>query len=108
MRKFKRIFYILYLLLAVSLLYVSIDALLDINAFLTWYDSRISVEAQPYVIAVLFLILTLSMLIEILVENLHIRRIKNQLPAYEEQITQLKAKLYDQQANDNIEKDEDD
>ena len=87
--------------------YISVDSLLGMEEKIVWVDANFAVENQPHWIAVLFLILSLLMLIEIIAENVHLHKTKETIPELEDEIVRLKAKLYDQ-AELGDEDDEDD
>jgi len=108
MSKFKRVFYPIYLIFALGFLYLSFDSLLNMERMLAWFHQQFSLESQPFIIMTFLLLLVLMMLIEIIVENIHIHRLKNRLPDLEDQITKLKARLYDQEDQDDGEEDDDD
>lgn len=95
MKKFKRIFYTLYILVALLVAFFSIDGLIETERMLGWLNRRITPYTQVYLALTLFLIMSLMMLMELLLEHFQIRRLKNQVPDLEAEITRLKAKLYD-------------
>jgi len=95
MKKFKRIFYTLYILLASLVAFFSIDGLIKTERMLNWVNQRITPFSQVYLVLTLFLILALMMWMELLLEHFQIRKLKNQVPELEAEIARLKAKLYD-------------
>lgn len=95
MKKFKRIFYPIYILFALGFIYLSIDGLLNMDDTRSWFSEKFRADRQPFWIMFFFFLLTVLMLIEIIVENVHIRNIKSGVEDMEDEIVRLKAKLYD-------------
>lgn len=113
MKKFKRIFYPIYLIFALGMVYFSIDSLLNMESTLTWYAEKFPESGGAYWIMILFLILTVLMITELIVENIHLKNVKEEIPELEDEIVRLKAKLYDKSegeddGDDDDEEEEDD
>ncbi len=108
MKKFKRIFYPIYLIFALGMGYFSIDSLLNMQSTLTWYAEKFPENGGPYWVMILFLILALLMITEMIVENIHLKNVKEEIPELEDEIVRLKAKLYDKSEEDEDNEDEDD
>ena len=104
MKKFKRIFYPIYLIVTVWMIYFSIDSLMNLSETRAWFDEKFSVENGPFWIIFLYLFMSLLMLVEIVAENIQIRRLKGEIPDLEEEIIRLKAKLFDK--GEGVENDE--
>jgi len=108
MKKFKLFFYPIYLIFALGMIYFSFDSLLNMESTLTWLNEKFKPENQPYWVMVLLLVLAILMIVEIIVENMQIHRIKEEIPNLEDEIVRLKAKLYDQSEGEDDEDDEGD
>lgn len=96
MKKFKQIFYPIYILLSLGFVYIAIDSLLNMNENLIWFDVNFIQRRQPYWVMFFVLLLGVFMLIEIIAENIHLRNVKSGIEDLEEEIVRLKAKLFDQ------------
>lgn len=69
---------------------------------LTWFDDKFSSANQPYWIVTVFLLLSILMLVEMIAENIHIRQVKSGIGDLEDEVTRLKAKLFDRMDHDDI------
>lgn len=95
MKKFKRIFYPIYIIVTVWMLYFCIDSLMNLEKTRVWYNEKFSSESGPAWVLLLFLLMSILMLVEVVIENIQIRRLKSQIPDLEDEIVRLKAKLFD-------------
>ena len=107
MKKFKRIFYPIYLILTVWMIYFSIDSMMNLEETRAWFDEKFSAEKGPFWVIFLYLFMSLLMLVEIVAENIQIRQLKNEIPDLEEEIIRLKAKLFDKGEGVESEEEED-
>ncbi|MCP4461061.1 MAG: hypothetical protein GY816_24020 [Cytophagales bacterium] len=108
MKKFKFIFYPIYLIFALGLIYFSLDSFVNMEQMLTWFNETFTLENQPYWVMALFLFLAILMVTEMIAENIQISRIKEEIPDLEDEIVRLKAKLYDQFEGEEDDEDGDD
>lgn len=108
MKKFKRIFYPIYLIFTLGFAYLAIDSLLNMESTLGWFNERFDVLNQPYWIMAFFLIMALLMIVEMIVENVHIHQVKGGIEDLEDEIVRLKAKLFDQMDGDEDDNEEGD
>lgn len=118
MKKFKSIFYPLYLVVVILVLTISFNIFESLELFKKWGLFKYFSDL-PYMARDLLIFLTALMVIELIAENIHLRSIKGKISKYEEEIRTLKAKLYDQddqerhsgltdsELEDSIEEDED-
>ncbi len=96
MKKFKKIFYPIYLIATLAVGYLALTGLADPTAKAEWFAANFAPARQAtWLLLVLFMLVAL-MLAEIVIENIQIRRLKNQVSDHEEAILRLKAKLFDQ------------
>ncbi|MEM9895057.1 MAG: hypothetical protein AAF789_01695 [Bacteroidota bacterium] len=95
MKKFKTIFHIIYVIIALVVLYFSIDILLNLEAYLSKVKLSSYVKFPRYIMIV-FLMLSLFMLIGFILERLNVLRIKSGISDKDNEIVRLKAKLFDQ------------
>lgn len=94
MRKFKLFFYPIYILITLVVLYFSVDIMINIEEYkadITFSDLK---KAPVYLLS-LFIFLCLFMLTELVIENTHIISLKNKVKQAEQDVLNLKAKLYD-------------
>ena len=94
MKKFKRIFYPIYLVVIVLVLIVSFNIYEALELFKIWGWFRYFSDL-PYMGRDLMIFLCSLMLVEIVAENLHIARLKARSDEKDQKIVDLKAKLYD-------------
>ncbi|MEP4532351.1 MAG: hypothetical protein ABJ004_04645 [Cyclobacteriaceae bacterium] len=94
MRKFKLFFYPLYIIITLVVLYFSVDIMVNIEEYkadITFSDLK---KAPVYLLS-LFIFLCIFMLTELVVENTHIISLKNKVKQAEQEVLNLKARLYD-------------
>jgi len=96
MKKFKIFFYPIYLLIAIVALYYSIDILSNQQEYMERINDFATLRKLPQYLLTIVLIVSLLMLIELLVENIHLFRLRKKVAQAEEELLKLKAKLYDQ------------
>lgn len=94
MKRFKLIFQVLYVAVALGILYFSIDILMNTEQYLARIKLSSYVKFPKYIMSI-FLIVSVFMLINFILEKLHIYRIKDGIKDLKEEIVHLKAKLYD-------------
>lgn len=75
--------------------YFSIDILLNMEAYQSKMDIAFAARKLPIYLMLAFLFLGVLMLIEIIQENLRSYRLSRQLKKTEQELLQVKAKLYD-------------
>jgi TRAP-type C4-dicarboxylate transport system permease small subunit len=100
MKKFKQIFYPLYLIATIAVGYLAITGLGDPSAKTEWFMANFAPARQATWILLVLFMLAAFMLVEIIIENIQIRRLKNQVDDQEEAILRLKAKLFDKGENE--------
>lgn len=108
MKKFKLIFYPIYLIFALGLIYFSFDSFLDMEQMLIWFNETFRPAYQPYLVISLFLFLAILMVTAIIIENIQMHRINEKIPDLEAEIIRLKVKLFDQSEEDEDDEDGDD
>lgn len=105
MKRFKLIFQIFYVLIALTVLYFSIDILVNTEQYL----SKIKLSAYirfPKYVMVTFLIISIMMIVSFVMERFNVYKIKEGIGDLEEEIVHLKAKLYDKAASEESEDEE--
>ena len=108
MKKFKRIFYPIYLVFMLGFIYLSLDGIINMESSLVWFNEKFAPENQPYWIMTFFFIHGILMLIEMIVENIHIHQVKQGIDDLEDEIVRLKVKLFDQDDEDDQDDEGDD
>lgn len=107
MRKFKRVFYPIYIVFSLGFLYLSIDSLINMEDQMVWFSEKFSANSQPFWIMSFVMILAILMTVEIIAENIHIHRVKEGIDELQDEILRLKARLYDQDEGEEGEEDQD-
>lgn len=95
MRKFKLIFYPLYVIIALGVLYFSVDILVNTDSYKAKVDFGM-LRTLPYYVVTLTLIMSVLMVIEFGVDIFDKVGLKNRLKKAEQEILELKARLYDE------------
>jgi len=95
MKRFKFIFHILYVLIAIAILYFSIDILMNTQAYLSKIKLSSYIKFPKYIMGV-FLFISVLMLTEFVLQQIAVYRAKGNVEDLEKEILALKAKLYDQ------------
>lgn len=95
MKRFKLIFHISYVLIALVILYFSIDVLANTNEYLSKIKLSQYITFPKYVM-IAFLVISIIMLTEFILERFNVYRVKEGIEDLEHEIVRLKAKLYDQ------------
>jgi hypothetical protein len=106
MKRFKLIFQIFYVLIALTVLYFSIDVLINTEQYLSKIKLSSYIRFPKYVM-IAFLIVSIMMIVSFVLERFNVYNIKEGIEDMEEEIIHLKAKLYDQSEGDD-DKEEDD
>ena len=101
MKKFKKIFYPIYLVVIVLVLIIAFNIYEALELFKQWGWFKYFSDL-PYMGRDLMVFLCLLMLIELVAENFHIADLKSKNGALEQKITELKAKLYDKSQGETI------
>ncbi|MEP0986011.1 hypothetical protein [Ekhidna sp.] len=94
MQRFKLIFHIMYVVIALVIMYFSVDILLNTEQYLSKIKLSSYIKFPRYVMG-LFLFLSILMVIEFTMQQLKIRSIKGGIDDLKDEIVELKAKLYD-------------
>lgn len=94
MKKFKRIFYPIYLIVIILVLIVSFNIYESLELFKIWGWFKYFSDL-PYMGRDLLVFLCVLMMVELVAENVHIARLKARADERDQKITDLKAKLYD-------------
>ena len=100
MKKFKIFFYPIYLLIAIVALYYSIDILTHQQEYMEKVNDFATLRKLPQYLLTIVLIVSILMLIELVVENVHLYRLRKKVSHAEEELLKLKAKLYDQSGSE--------
>ena len=95
MKRFKIIFHIVYILITLVVMYFSIDILMNTEAYLSKVKLSAYIKFPKYIMGI-FLFLSVLMIVEYVMQQLRIRNIKSNIEGLENQVKELKAKLYDQ------------
>ena len=95
MKRFKLIFHIVYLLITLLVMYFSIDILMNTEAYLSKVKLSAYIKFPKYIMGI-FLFLSILMITEYIMQQWRIRNIKSGIDGLENQVRELKAKLYDQ------------
>ncbi|MEQ9468968.1 MAG: hypothetical protein RLN88_16280 [Ekhidna sp.] len=99
MKRFKLIFHIIYVVIALVIMYFSVDIMLNTEQYLSKIKLSSYIKFPRYVMG-LFFFLSILMMIEYVMQQLRIRNIKGDIEDLKSEVTGLKAKLYDKsQAN---------
>ncbi|XOV92497.1 MAG: hypothetical protein ACFHWX_20115 [Bacteroidota bacterium] len=96
MKKFKIFFYPIYLLIAAVAFYYSIDILTHQQEYMERINDFATLRKLPQYLLTVVLIISLLMVIELILENIHLFRMRKKVAEAEEQVLKLKAKLYDE------------
>ena len=99
MQRFKLVFHIIYVLIAVVIMYFSVDILLNSEQYLSKIKLSSYIKFPRYVMG-LFLFLSILMITEYVLQQLKVREVKKGMGDLEDEIVALKAKLYDQSQED--------
>lgn len=94
MQRFKLIFHIIYVVIALVIMYFSVDILLNTEQYLSKIKLSSYIKFPRYVMG-MFLFISILMMIEFILQQLRIRSIKNGIDDLKDEIVELKAKLYD-------------
>ena len=95
MKRFKIIFHIVYILITLVVMYFTIDILMNTEAYLSKVKLSAYIKFPKYIMGI-FLFLSVLMIVEYVMQQLRIRNIKSNIEGLENQVKELKAKLYDQ------------
>lgn len=95
MKKFRLIFYPVYLLTVFLVLYYSIDILANMETYKEKIDMTFALRKLPVYLMVTFIFLGVLMLVEVVVENVRSYRLNQRLKKAEAQVIEYKARLYD-------------
>lgn len=96
MKKFKIFFYPIYLLIGLVTLYYSIDILTHQQGYMERVTDFATLRKLPQYLLTVVVITSSMMVIELLVENVHLYSLRKKVSDAEEEVLKLKAKLYDQ------------
>jgi hypothetical protein len=95
MKKFKLIFYPIYLIVVTIVIYYSVDMLQNMDEYLTDLLRNGHLSKVPKYSLSVFLALASLMVVELIVENVHVFLLKGRAEKAEKEVLELKAKLYD-------------
>ncbi|MEP1034273.1 hypothetical protein [Ekhidna sp.] len=101
MQRFKLIFHIIYVIIAVVIMYFSVDILLHTEQYLSKIKLSSYIKFPRYVMG-LFLFISILMMVEFVLQQLKIHSIKNGVADLKDEIVDLKAKLYDKSQEDQV------
>ena len=107
MKRFKLIFQIFYVLIALTVLYFSIDILVNTEQYLSKIKLSSYIKFPKYVM-IAFLIMAIMMIVSFVMERMNVYKIKDGIADLEEEIIHLKAKLYDKGNEGDSDDDDDD
>ncbi len=100
MRKFKLIFYPIYLIAAFAVLYFSSDFLINMDTYKEnihpFEDLKYYTTTIPTYTLSAFIFLSLLMLVELVAENFQIINLRRRVKKAEEETMKYKARLFDQ------------
>lgn len=108
MRKFKLFFYPIYLIAAFLVLYYSVDILTNMESYKERIDMTFALRKLPVYLMTAFILLSLLMLIELVVENFQLISLKRRVKRAEEEVLKYKAKLYDKSQGEEDDDEEED
>ena len=114
MKKFKIFFYPIYLLIAIVTLYYSIDIITHQQEYMEKVSDFATLRKLPEYMLMVIILCSILMMVEIIVENIHLFKWKRKAESMREEVLKLKAKLYDEgqstvpKLEENIEDEEDD
>lgn len=94
MKRFKLIFHICFVIIALTVLYFSIDVLVNTEAYLSKIKLSSYIKFPKYVM-IAFLVIAILMIVEFVLERFHAYQIKDGIEEMENEIVRLKAKLFD-------------
>lgn len=94
MRKFKLFFYPVYLIIALLVLYYSIDILANMDVYKEKVDFTM-LRKLPQYLLYLLLIVSILMIAEFITENFHLLNMRRKVRQSERNVLELKARLYD-------------
>jgi hypothetical protein len=94
MRKFKLFFYPVYLIIALLVLYYSIDILANMDAYKEKVDFTM-LRKLPQYLLYLLLVVSIFMIAEFITENFHLLTLRRKVRQKERDLLELKARLYD-------------
>lgn len=94
MKRFKLIFHITYVLIAIAILYFSIDILMNTQAYLSKIKLSSYIKFPKYIMGV-FLFISILMIAEFILQQVAVYKAKGNVEDLEKEILSLKAKLYD-------------
>ena len=94
MKRFKLIFHIVYILITVVVMYFAIDILMNTEEYLSRVKLSAYIKFPKYVMGI-FLFISILMITEYIMQQLRIRNIKEGIGDLENEVKELKAKLYD-------------
>lgn len=94
MKRFKLIFHAIYILIFIAILYFSVDILMNTEEYLSKIKLSSYIKFPKYVMS-LFLLVSVLMAVEYVMQQMRIHKLKGQIGDLAEEIKDLKAKLYD-------------
>lgn len=94
MKRFKLIFHIVYILITLLVMYFSLDILMNTEEYLSKVKLSAYIKFPKYVMGI-FLFISVLMTVEYIMQQLRIRSIKEGIEDLENEVKELKAKLYD-------------
>lgn len=107
MKKFKLIFHALYIIITLVIMYFSVDVLMNTEQYLSKIKLSSYIKFPKYVM-ITFLFISVLMTIEYVMQQLRIKSIKTGIEDLEDEVKDLKAKLYDRAQGDLVLNDPDD
>jgi uncharacterized protein YqgQ len=99
MKRIKRIFYPIYFVVVFIVLMISFNIYDSLELFKEWGWFRYFSDL-PYMVRDLMVFLCVLMMVELVLENIHLSSKKSKISDLEQEVLNLKAKLYDKKENE--------
>ena len=104
MKRFKLVFHIIYVIIAVVILYFSIDILMNTQAYLSKIKLSSYIKFPKYLMGV-FLFISILMIAQFVLQQIAVYQAKGNVEDMKNEILSLKAKLYDKGQDEPAEED---
>ncbi len=107
MKSFKTIFHIIYVIIILIILYFSVDILINTDQYLSKINPSLYIKLPRYITGV-FLFISIIMLFEFVMQQFKIYSIKSDMEDLEDEIKEIKVKLYDKSQEEDDDEDNED